>query len=59
MEAKKTNLKEKIKLFTELQEVKNNVLSCLKDDSVSIDFQGLSYWAEQVEKLREKVKEYL
>lgn len=54
-----TEKKDLKQLIDELEEAKNNVLACLKNANVSVNFHGLTYWAERVEKLREEIKEAL
>lgn len=49
-------LKNKIE---ELAKAKNNVKICLEDSDILIDFHGIVYWAERVEKLRKEIKEML
>ena len=46
-------------IFDELQYAKNAVKSCLESEATSVDFHGLSYWAEVVERIREKIKQAL
>jgi len=46
-------------LFDRLEYAKKAVKSCLENDAVSVDFHGLAYWAGEVERLREKIKERL
>lgn len=52
---KKDNL---IDLVKQLEKVKDNCIACLKSN-VLVDFKGLSYWASEVERLREQIKEIL
>jgi hypothetical protein len=46
-------------IFEQLEYAKNAVLSCLDNVAVSVDFHGLSYWAKEVERLREEIKKML
>lgn len=46
-------------LFEKLEKAKSNVLWLLEHDNANIDFKGLSYWASEVERLREEIKESL
>ena len=39
----------------ELAKAKENVIACLENQGISVDFHGLSYWANKVEKLREEI----
>lgn len=45
--------------FEELEKAKKACMSILEKDSVLVDFHGLVYWAERVERLREEIKEML
>lgn len=45
------------KTFEELHKAKENVAWCLKNSGGLVDMHGLVYWAEEVERLRKKVKE--
>jgi hypothetical protein len=46
-------------LFEKLEYAKNAVRSTLEDANCSVDFHGLSYWAGEVERLREEIKKML
>ena len=46
-------------LFDKLQYAKKAVLSILEDENCSVDFHGLSYWANEVERLRKEIKNSL
>lgn len=46
-------------LFERLEYAKKAVQSTLNNADCSVDFHGLSYWADQVEKLRKEIKERL
>ena len=48
-----------VELVNELQYAKEAVIFCLNNESGSVDFHGLSYWAERVEKLRVSIKELI
>lgn len=52
---KKDNL---IDLVKQLEKAKDNCIACLKSNAL-VDFKGLSYWANEVERLREQIKEIL
>ena len=52
---KKDNL---IDLVKQLEKAKDNCVACLKSN-VLVDFKGLAYWANEVERLRERIKEIL
>ena len=45
------------KLFKDLEYAKNATKSCLENSNTLVDMHGLSYWATQVENLRNKIKE--
>lgn len=45
--------------FEELEKAKINCMAILKKDGVLVDMHGLSYWASEVERLREEIKEML
>ena len=46
-------------LFEKLEYAKKAVLAIVEKDGVSVDFHGLAYWAGEVERLREAIKENL
>jgi hypothetical protein len=46
-------------LFEKLQYAKKAVIWLVEHESGSVDFHGLSYWAQEVERLREEVKKLL
>ena len=46
-------------LFEKLEYAKKAVLTMIEKDGVSVDFHGLTYWAGEVERLREAIKEGL
>lgn len=48
-----------IELVEKLQYAKKAVLWLLDHESGSVDFHGLSYWAQEVERLRKEIKESL
>lgn len=52
-------MKEKIKLFEELQEAKKACVFCLEHANGSVNFHGLQYWAGEVERLRKEVSNLL
>ena len=43
-------------IFEELQYAKNSVKWLLENEAGSVDFHGLSYWAEVVERIRKEIK---
>ena len=45
--------------FEKLEYAKQAVMSCLEKDGVLVDMHGLSYWANEVERLRAEIKEEL
>lgn len=49
-------LKKKIE---ELEKAKKACYDILKNSNVSVDFHGLSYWANRVEQLRKEIQEIL
>ena len=49
-------LKKKIE---ELEKAKKACYDILKNSNVNVDFHGLTYWADKVEKLRAEIKEIL
>ena len=46
-------------LFDKLQYAKKAVLSTLENDNCLVDWHGLSYWASEVERLRQEIKNSL
>jgi hypothetical protein len=46
-------------LFEKLEYAKKAVLRTLEKESCSVDFHGLSYWANEVERLRNEIKKIL
>lgn len=48
-------------LFAKLQYAKNAVIFLVNNNGIgtSVDFHGLVYWAEEVERLREKITQFL
>lgn len=46
-------------LFEKLEYAKNAVIKMLENENCSVDFHGLSYWAGEVERLRNEVKKIL
>ena len=49
-------MEDKIK---ELEKAKKAVIACLEDGAIIVDFHGLSYWANEVERLRKEIKDYV
>lgn len=45
--------------FKQLEKAKNNIRTLLDNARGNIDFHGLVYWAEVVEKLRKEISENL
>lgn len=43
----------------QLEYAKKATKTCLEDSNCNVDFHGLSYWAKEVERLRNKIKENL
>lgn len=43
----------------ELEYAKKAVLSCLTQDGVLVDMHDIVFWASEVKRLREKIKEML
>ncbi len=41
--------------FKKLQEAKKAVLYCLENPTGDVNFHGLSYWAGEVERLRNEI----
>jgi hypothetical protein len=48
-----------IELIEKLQYAKNSVIWLVEHENGSVDFHGLSYWAQEVERLRVEVKKLL
>jgi len=48
-----------IEKIEKLQYAKKAVLSTLESENCSVDFHGLSYWANRVESLRKEIKKAL
>lgn len=46
-------------LFEKLQYAKKAVIWLVDNADGSVDFHGLSYWAKEVERLREEIKKAL
>jgi len=46
-------------LFEKLQYAKKAVISLVESDNSLVDFHGLSYWAGEVERLRDEIKKML
>lgn len=46
-------------LFEKLEYAKKAVLWLLENEKGSVDFHGLSYWAGEIERLREEIKKSL
>jgi hypothetical protein len=46
-------------LIEKLQYAKEAVLWLVEHESGNVDFHGLSYWAQEVERLREEIKKAL
>jgi len=46
-------------IFEKLQYAKKAVLWLLENEAGSVDFHGLSYWAQEVERLRAEIKKSL
>lgn len=46
-------------LFKKLQYAKNAVIRMVEDADVCVDFHGLTYWAGEVERLREEIKKLI
>lgn len=46
-------------LFEKLEYAKKAVKSTLENSDCSVDFHGLSYWAGEVERLRNEIKKGL
>ncbi len=43
----------------QLEEAKQATLDCLNSSNVLVDMHGLAYWASEVERLRNEIKEKL
>jgi hypothetical protein len=48
-----------IELLEKLQYAKNSVSWLLEHENGNVDFHGLSYWAQEVERLRAEIKKLL
>lgn len=48
-----------VELFEKLDYAKKAVKSTLENESCSVDFHGLKYWASEVERLRIEIKKQL
>lgn len=46
-------------LIKQLEYAKKATKTCLEDSNCNVDFHGLNYWAKEVERLRNKIKENL
>ena len=46
-------------LFEKLEFAKNAVISMVNKPNVSVNFHGLTYWAGEVERIREEIKKML
>lgn len=46
-------------LIKQLEYAKNAVQSCLKSANCNVDMHSLSYWANEVERLRKEIMEKL
>ena len=46
-------------LIKKLEYAKNAVQSCIKSANCSVDMHGLSYWANEVERLRKEISEQI
>ena len=46
-------------LIKKLEYAKNATQSCLESANCNVDMHGLSYWANEVERLRKKIMEKL
>jgi len=56
---KKDAIDNLIELTTKLQYAKESVRWLLDHESGNVDFHGISYWAQEVERLREEIKKSL
>ena len=45
------------KLIKELEYAKEATIKCLENSNCNVDMHGLSYWAEEVERLRKEIYE--
>lgn len=43
----------------QLFEAKKAVLKCLENENIRVNLQGLAYWAQEVERLRDEIKKAL
>lgn len=48
-----------IEKFQQLQDAKKAVIACLEKDGTLINMNGLVYWAKEVERLRQEIREKL
>jgi len=48
-----------IELFEQLRYAKSTVIWLIENESGSVDFHGLVYWAGEVERLRAEIKKSL
>lgn len=46
-------------LFKKLEHAKKSVLFLLENESGSVDFHGIEYWAGEVARLRKEIKKLL
>ena len=46
-------------LFVKLEHAKDAVRFCLEHANGNVDFHGLTYWAGEVERLRQEIKKSL
>lgn len=46
-------------LFEKLEHAKDAVRFCLEHANGNVDFHGLTYWAGEVERLRQEIKQAL
>lgn len=47
------------KKVAELEKAKKATQSCLDSEATMVDWHGLSYWADEVERLRKEIKSLL
>lgn len=52
-------MEELFEKIQKLQYAKEAVLCLIEDDNANVDFHGLSYWASEVERLRNEIKKFL
>ena len=48
-----------VELVEKLEKSKKAVIFCLENESGNVDFHGLSYWASEVERLRQLIKDLI